>query len=80
MQLHRSNREYIERVIPDVAALMCDFSGEVVQDTEIIVIDNGYPEIEQKIRNARPDQTLIDLVNILKGQPDLAAQYEDIRW
>ncbi|MCQ3936004.1 MAG: GDP-mannose dehydrogenase [Chloroflexi bacterium] len=79
-RLHGSNRDYIERVIPHVAALMCDSVEEVVANSEVIVIGNGSPEFQTAIQKTRPDQIVVDLVCISQNGMELAAQYDGICW
>jgi GDP-mannose 6-dehydrogenase len=58
-----SNRQYIEEHIPHIGSLLCEHMEEVVRYADIVLIAT-------KVNNAaleallRPDQTVIDLVNL----------------
>ncbi len=79
-RLHGANRAYIERQIPHISTLMCDSIEQVLAESEVIIIGNKAPEFRQIIHQVRPDQTVIDLVRILKDTDQLDAQYEGICW
>jgi GDP-mannose 6-dehydrogenase len=75
-----SNREYIEQVIPHIGSLLKASLGEVLNDAEVIVIgttglDRGVLEAE-----IRPDQEVIDLVNLEKARRVKTTSYKGICW
>jgi len=64
-----ANREYIERRIPHLAALMTDSPAEVMSHAEVCVIGAQTPEAIEAV--ARPNgRAVIDLVRV----PDAAAR------
>jgi GDP-mannose 6-dehydrogenase len=76
-----SNRQYIEEVIPHIGSLLRSDLGEVLQGAEVVVVGTravGSDILRQKLR---PDQVVIDLVNLEKSRrlAGLAA-YEGICW
>jgi GDP-mannose 6-dehydrogenase len=79
-RLHGANRAYIEREIPHIATLMCDSIDEVLAESDLIVIGNSSPEFSQVLKRVGPDQTVIDLVRILKDGDYVDAQYKGICW
>jgi GDP-mannose 6-dehydrogenase len=81
-RLHGANRAFIEREIPHVATLMSNSIGEILAESEVIVIGNKAPEFGSVPQELSPDQVLIDLVR-LNGDLDslnISAQYEGICW
>lgn len=78
--LSGANRAYIERTIPHIANLMCNTSTEVMTDSEVIVIGNKSPEFADIAAQARPEQTVIDLVRVAKELPRMKANYVGIGW
>lgn len=75
-----SNREYIEKEIPHIGSLLETDLAETLKDAEVVVLGTrGIPsEVLQK--HLRPDQTIVDLVNLEKTQRPRASQYVGICW
>jgi GDP-mannose 6-dehydrogenase len=76
-----SNRQYIEQVIPHIGSLLCNDLAEVLKTAEVIVL--GTRVIETKVLDShlRPDQFIVDLVNLDKAQrPGASTSYEGICW
>ncbi|MGH9702811.1 MAG: UDP binding domain-containing protein, partial [Candidatus Acidiferrales bacterium] len=76
-----SNRRYIEEVIPHIGSLLCSTLEEVIRDAEVVLIGNktaGPSQIESLLR---PEQIVIDLVNLASARrPGGASRYEGICW
>lgn len=76
-----SNRQFIQDEIPHLGSLLRDNAEAVIQSSEIIVL--GTKAIDKKALTAqlRPDQSLIDLVNLEK-QHRCSGQsgYEGVCW
>lgn len=79
-RLHGANRAYIEKEIPHLAQLMSGSLAEVIADSEVILIGNGAPEFKEALHTTRAEQTVIDLVRLVNGTGQPAAQYEGICW
>jgi GDP-mannose 6-dehydrogenase len=79
-RLHGANRAYIEREIPHIATLMCDSMGEVLAESEVIVIGNKAPEFRDVLQRARQGQIIIELVRITKDLDESAAHCQGICW
>src|ERR1039458_5396979 len=76
-----SNREYIEQVIPHIGSVLNVKFEEVLRDAEVVVI--GTPGLNRGLLEAsiRPDQEVIDLVNLEKARrPQTTAAYRGICW
>lgn len=79
-RLHGANRAYIEKEIPHLAQLMRGSLAEVIADSEVILIGNGASEFKEALHTTRTEQTVIDLVRLVNGAGQPAAQYEGICW
>lgn len=75
-----ANRRFIETHLPHIGSLIRNSLEEVVSDSDVLVAGlSDKKTIEALKRLARPDQVLVDLVNI-SGHRDLAAQYVGLSW
>lgn len=79
-RLHGANRAYIEKEIPHLAQLMRGSLAEVIAESEVILIGNSAPEFKEALHATRAEQTIIDLVRLVNGSGQSAAQYEGICW
>lgn len=76
-----SNREYIERVIPHIGCLLCSTIDEALHDAEVVVVGSRDIEKERLTNALRPEQTVVDLVNLEKSRRlDGGLRYEGICW
>jgi len=80
-RIHGANKAYIEREIPHIATLMCDTLEDVLTTSEVIIIGNKSPEIQQEITKVQPNQLVIDLARIEDSLEQLnMSSYEGICW
>lgn len=79
-QLIGANRAFIESEIPHIASLMRSRLEDVLEESEVLVVGNGSESHRQVLHRIRPDQILIDLVGIAKGQGSTLGEYEGICW
>jgi GDP-mannose 6-dehydrogenase len=76
-----SNRQYIEDVIPHIGSLLRPTLDEVLQSAEVVVIATAGVDEETLRRNLRPDQTVIDFVNLEKARrTNASGVYDGICW
>jgi GDP-mannose 6-dehydrogenase len=76
-----SNRQYIEEVIPHISSLLCSTVEEVVRTTDAVVIGSKAICPQELGSLLRPEQTVIDLVNLDRARrPQGSFQYEGICW
>lgn len=76
-----SNRQFIDEFIPHVGMLLKEKVQEVIGGAEILIIGNREVDKESLLRSIRPDQILVDLVNLEKSRrPDGKSAYEGICW
>ena len=70
----------LERELPHIASLMRPSVGQVVADSEVLVVANagdGFGEVSHLIRE---DQILIDLVGTHSPNGEMRGTYEGICW
>jgi GDP-mannose 6-dehydrogenase len=75
-----SNREYIEQVIPHIGSLLNANLAEVLRDAEVVVIGTRGLDRDFLQENIRPDQEVIDLVNLEKARRLQTTAYKGICW
>lgn len=76
-----SNRQYIEEVIPHVGSLLSSDLDEVLNRAEVVII--GTRGIDRKTleNHLRPEQVIIDLVNLEKSRrPTAVPAYQGLCW
>jgi GDP-mannose 6-dehydrogenase len=75
-----SNRQYIEEVIPHIGSLLCNDMKQVVEGAEVVIVATKVDR-EKLAAMLRPDQIVIDLVNLDKARrPAVPGRYEGICW
>jgi GDP-mannose 6-dehydrogenase len=76
-----SNREYIESVIPHIGSLLSSDLEQIVNGAEVIVIGTRGVLKEALQKLLRPEQVVIDLVNLEKSRRlEGGANYAGICW
>jgi GDP-mannose 6-dehydrogenase len=76
-----SNRQYIEEVIPHIGSLLRQTLDEVLQNAEVIVVGTRGVKREELQAKLRPEQIVIDLVNLEKSRRlKPSGAYEGICW
>jgi GDP-mannose 6-dehydrogenase len=80
-RLVASNREYIERTIPHIAALLCETVDDALTDADIVIIATRAVQRDELETRLRSNQLVIDLVNFEKSRrPVTKGSYEGICW
>jgi GDP-mannose 6-dehydrogenase len=75
-----ANKEYIERQIPHLSALLRDTIDEVLDDSDVIVVGNAAPEFADALTRTRPEHVVFDLVRIPVDLSRVKADYRGICW
>ena len=76
-----SNRLYIEEVIPHIGSLLSENISEVITGAEVVVIATRGLNSNELRACLRPEQVVIDLVNLERGaRPATSGTYEGICW
>jgi GDP-mannose 6-dehydrogenase len=79
-RLTGANREYIEKEIPHIAALLSEDTRSVVQHADLVIVGNDTPEFRQVAGLLRPGQTVLDLVGKGAGAGVEGVDYQGIAW
>ena len=75
-----ANKRYIEETIPHIGQLMCSSLDEMLDPSELLVVGSNLKSLTQELcTKARPDQTVLDLVN-MSDRSALRAEYRGICW
>jgi GDP-mannose 6-dehydrogenase len=75
-----ANRTFLEQGIPHIASLMRPSIDEVVAESEVIVVANASPAFRRVPHLIRPDQVLIDLAGVSRGNGGVKGKYDGICW
>ena len=76
-----SNRQFIKEVIPHIGSLLSESFESVVETAEVVVVGTKSVDKATLARCLRPEQVVVDLVNLSKSRrPDAAPFYEGICW
>jgi GDP-mannose 6-dehydrogenase len=80
-QLTGSNRQFIQEVIPHIGSLLSANLEEVVENSEVVIIGTASVQNETLRPLLRPDQFVIDLINLEKSRRVRGPfSYEGICW
>jgi GDP-mannose 6-dehydrogenase len=75
-----SNRDYIEKVIPHIGSLLKSDLEEVLKCAEVVVIATRGMDMQALQKHVRPEQQVIDLVNLEKSRRIRSGTYKGICW
>jgi GDP-mannose 6-dehydrogenase len=78
-ELIGANKSYLERSLPFVASMMRPDINEVVENSDVVVVTNGWKEYGTIPSRLRPDQCLVDLDGVAK-QHTQDISYDGICW
>jgi GDP-mannose 6-dehydrogenase len=79
-RLTGSNKDYIDRQIPHLSALLCQTLDEVLDDSDVLVVGNQSPRFAQALERTRAGQVVLDLVRVPCDLSRVAADYRGICW
>jgi GDP-mannose 6-dehydrogenase len=75
-----ANRRYIEQHLPHIGSLVRNDIAAVIAGSEVLVVGLGGPDVIAALaRHTRPEQTVVDLINVA-GRVALRAQYVGLCW
>ena len=75
-----SNKEYIEQQIPHLSSLLRPTLGQVIDESDVIVVGNQSAEFAIGLSRCREDQIVIDLVRLPIDGATLKADYRGLCW
>jgi GDP-mannose 6-dehydrogenase len=82
-RIHGSNREYIERSLPHIGALLQESLEEVIGDSEIVIVTKSLQpdELSRMVNSLNSGQTVIDLVRLPRDTIQaIKGKYRGIAW
>ncbi|HNR66848.1 MAG TPA: nucleotide sugar dehydrogenase [bacterium] len=74
-----STKNYIDRELSHLSALMCDSPEDLLDQTQLIVIGNNTGEHRDLILNLNHGHQIIDMVDLV-GKEQTKVKYEGICW
>jgi GDP-mannose 6-dehydrogenase len=76
-----SNRDYIETAIPHIGSLLCSSLESTLEQADVVVVGTRGLDREVLRQHIRPDQYVIDLVNLERSRrADVNDSYDGICW
>jgi GDP-mannose 6-dehydrogenase len=76
-----SNQAYIETAIPHIGSLLCSSLESTLERADVVVVGTRGLDREVLRQHIRPDQKVIDLVNLERSRrPDMNDSYDGICW
>lgn len=76
-----ANKEYIQKEIPHVSALMRSSAEELVRDSDVVVVSTASEKFRDAIQvSGRRDQVVVDLVRIIEKTEAMNGNYYGICW
>jgi GDP-mannose 6-dehydrogenase len=63
-RLTGTNKSFLEQELPHIATLMCASLGDIIAQSDVIVIGNNNKDFRSLPRLLQPDQILIDLAGV----------------
>lgn len=79
-RLTGANKEYIEQQIPHLSRLLAEHAGEVIDESDVIIVGNNTPEFGDALMTTRADQVVLDLVRVPCDRSAVRADYHGICW
>jgi GDP-mannose 6-dehydrogenase len=75
-----SNREYLEQAIPHIGSLLEHDLKQILKEAQVAVVATRGISREQLQSSLRPDQIVLDFVNLESARRPAAVHYEGICW
>ena len=79
-KLARSNLTYMRNAVPCLPEILRDSAADVISESQVVVIATDDNEFRHVFELASDEQTIIDLVGILKKQGSSHKGYHGICW
>jgi GDP-mannose 6-dehydrogenase len=74
------NKQYIERALPHISAIMKSTTAEMMKDAEVLVICKKQREFETAIADANGQAIVIDFVRLFQNGAKKPTSYDGICW
>jgi GDP-mannose 6-dehydrogenase len=79
-RLTGANKDYIERQIPHISSLLRASVDELVAESDVIVISYKDKAFADALSGPCAGKTIIDLVRLVKPDPDFKGSYYGVCW
>jgi len=79
-RIHGANKRYIEHSIPHISSLLKDSIGEVLEQSEVLVVAKRGKCFEESVASLNHGSVVIDLVHIFSDASKRPAAYDGICW
>ncbi len=79
-QLAGSNRQFIEEIIPHIGSLLSPSIEDVIKTAEVVIVGTRSADKKRIAACLRPEQVVIDLINLEKSCRLGGPSYEGICW
>jgi GDP-mannose 6-dehydrogenase len=78
-RLMGANKRFIEQSIPHIAQLLSPSIEDTIAHGDIVIVGLQRPDLLEQVRKAaKPEQVVLDLVHMPRGE--LQAQYQGVAW
>lgn len=74
------NRAFIEQKIPRVSEMLCETPDRLIEECGVLVVGNKSPEFLTVLSRTRPEQTVVDLVRLIKDPAGTNGTYDGLCW
>ncbi len=75
-----TNRQFLEEEVPYLPSILKSSMSEVVESCDVVVVANRSAEFGKVIDMIKPEQTLVDVVGIVKDISPVKGRYFGICW
>lgn len=76
-----SNREYLERQLPQIQQILCPLIADVLHDCQIVVVSQKRPEFTAALQALNGRATVLDLVRLSEDPASLGlSKYRGMSW
>ena len=76
-----SNREYLERQLPQIHQVLCTDLNEVLEKSQIVVVGQKRPEFTARLNELDGQVTILDLIHMNENRASTkTAKYQGMSW
>ncbi len=76
-----SNRDYLERQLPQIDRILRDSLDDILDDSEAVVVTQNREEFLDALRTSKSETFVIDLVRLSPARrPERVARYDGMSW
>jgi GDP-mannose 6-dehydrogenase len=75
-----ANKHYIEQTIPHISSLMVPSPKEVIEASDVVVVSQNNPQIQEAVANHGDSKVIIDLIRLPSEAAKASPNYQGICW